>query len=30
MLVIDPAMLTALAALITSVSALIWALRRPA
>ena len=27
MLVIDPAMLTALAALITSVSALIWALR---
>jgi hypothetical protein len=30
MLVIDPAMLTALAALITSVSALIWALRRRA
>jgi hypothetical protein len=30
MLVIDPAMLTAVAALITSVSALIWALRRRA
>jgi hypothetical protein len=30
MLVIDPAMLTAFAALITSVSALIWALRRRA
>ena len=30
MLVIDPAMLTAFAALITSVSALIWALHRRA
>jgi hypothetical protein len=30
MLVLDPAMLTALAALITSLSALIWALRRRA
>jgi hypothetical protein len=30
MLVIDPAMLTAVAALITSLSALIWALRRRA
>ena len=30
MLVIDPAMLTAFAALITSVSALIWARRRRA
>jgi hypothetical protein len=30
MFVIDPAMLTALAALITSLSALIWALRRRA
>jgi hypothetical protein len=30
MLVIDPAMLTAFAALITSISALIWALRRRA
>jgi hypothetical protein len=30
MLVLDPAMLTAVAALITSLSALIWALRRRA
>jgi len=30
MFVIDPAMLTALAALITSLSALVWALRRRA